>query len=91
MPRPRSAQQWIQAVERRVLRLEASIRSSRQVPVGAMLQWWSNDPAPPAGWLVADGGSFDADAYPLLAEQLGGSAVPDVSPASGARFIIRAE
>ncbi|MBK8192235.1 MAG: tail fiber protein [Lewinellaceae bacterium] len=47
------------------------------MPVGAIQFYYGA--APPANWLLCDGGNFDAATYPTLAALLGGNTLPDFS------------
>lgn len=44
-------------------------------PVGAIIMYYKQ--APPAGWLVCNGSSFNAATYPSLAAHLGSNTLPD--------------
>ncbi|MEM9544343.1 MAG: tail fiber protein [Bacteroidota bacterium] len=46
------------------------------VPVGAMMMWYTS--APPDGWLICDGTTFNATTYPALNTVLGGNTLPDL-------------
>lgn len=45
-------------------------------PVGEVTMWFGAKADVPAGWLPLDGAPFDAEAYPVLAELLGGNVLP---------------
>jgi len=46
------------------------------VPTGSIVLWATA--TPPVGWLICNGGTFDATAYPQLNTLLGGNTLPDL-------------
>lgn len=89
MIRPQNMPAWMADIARRVARLEAKTRANTTPPVGSVILW---TPAgvPDSNWLLTTGGSFSSSTYPVLADLLGGTTLPNLTNPSGAHYIIRA-
>jgi hypothetical protein len=81
---------WMRRVEDRLRALDGWRADQASVPVGGAVLWVVGG-TPPNGWLVADGGTFDADTYPALQDELGTTTLPTLTAVSGRSWIIRAE
>lgn len=88
--RPRNAPEWMRWVEARLRRLDARIDGRTPVPIGGAVLWPAGGAAP-GGWLTANGGTFDGTEYPDLADRLGSTTLPNLTPVSGSNWILRAE
>lgn len=56
-------------------------------PIGSALLFVGDTPA---NYLDADGATFDADLYPVLAEALGGNTLPNWTAPSGGKYAVKA-
>lgn len=88
MKRPKDGPSWMRWVEREL----AQLRNHRavQVPVAGMALWPASAGTPPPNWLSANGATFDGTQFPVLADRLGSTTLPNPAAVSGAGWIIRA-
>lgn len=89
LSKPRSGPAWMRWVETTLARVEKAIRQKNTPPVGAMIVWPGGG-TPPPGWLTANGATISSADWPLLADQLGGTTLPNPAAVSGHGWIIRA-
>lgn len=81
---------WMRGVEAALRNLDLWRQDQVSVPVGGAVVWTPGG-TPPAGWLPADGSTFDAAVYPELQDELGSTTLPTLTAVSGKTWIIRAE
>lgn len=81
---------WMRGVEAALRALDVWRQDQVSVPVGGAVVWTSTR-AVPAGWLTANGGTFDAAVYPELQDELGSTTLPNLTAVSGKPWIVRAE
>lgn len=81
---------WMRGVETALRVLDTWRQDQVSVPVGGAVLWTSPR-AVPAGWLTANGGTFDADVYPELQDEYGSTTLPNLTAVSGKSWIVRAE
>lgn len=84
---PKSGPAWLRWVEESISRLEE--RRPVMVPVGGMVLSVTAA-VPPPNWLRANGATFSAVQYPVLASRVGSTTLPNPAPVSGFGWIIRA-
>lgn len=69
--------EWAEEIQRQLIQLELEL-SQTSGTVGMIAEF--DRSALPSGWLEADGSTFDEAGFPVLAQILGGSTLPNLAP-----------